>query len=409
VQFDVAIVGAGAAGLAAAREIARAGKTFVVLEARDRIGGRAFTDRSLGAHFDAGAHYIHFADRNPWTWIAKAAGEALVEQHWDRERILFYRDRVPEGPEAANARSRGWREAWDWLRSEPQDRSFAEAVEGAPAEVVEVVTYLMRFVLGEDPHRVSLNDFNALWDGPDLAVPGGYGALVERHHPEIPVSLRTPVAAIRWGGAQTELDTPAGTVTAAAVILTVPVGVLQAEAIAFAPVLPLEILRAVDGLGMGALTKIALRADRRIVGDLAETKHLSAGPGDALTRFDFWFAGQDLVVATLGGDHARGLCEAGEAAAVDFAKAELASLLGWQVRPALREGKLAGWWTDPWSRGGYSIAKPGEAAAREALQTPVGGRLFFAGEASAGLAAMTVGGATMDGQRAARAVLDLFR
>jgi monoamine oxidase len=122
--------------------------------------------------------------------------------------------------------------------------------------------------------------------------------------------------------------------------------------------------------------------------------------------FEFWPFGRDLCMVMLGGDHARRLCEAGERAAVDFATERLAGMVGGHIREAIAGGRLAAWWTDPYARGSYSVARPGRVAARQALRRPIGGRLFFAGEATAGGGAMTVGGATLEGQRVARAVLD---
>ena len=99
-DFDVAIVGAGAAGLAAAKQFARVGRSFVVLEARSRIGGRAFTDGSLGSPFDAGAQYIHWAERNPWKPIADAMGATLDDEEWGKPPLVFDRGtacRKPNG------------------------------------------------------------------------------------------------------------------------------------------------------------------------------------------------------------------------------------------------------------------------------------------------------------------------
>ena len=115
--------------------------------------------------------------------------------------------------------------------------------------------------------------------------------------------------------------------------------------------------------------------------------------------------GRSLAVANLGGDLARDLCRAGEAAAVALATERLGAVLGEKAKGAVLAGRLAGWWTDPHACGSYAIVAPGHAAARDHLREPVGGRLFFAGEALAGGGAMTVGGATLDGERAARDVL----
>ncbi len=115
--------------------------------------------------------------------------------------------------------------------------------------------------------------------------------------------------------------------------------------------------------------------------------------------------GRALIVAHLGGDPARALCEAGEAAAVDHVTNRLVAALGGEMRRAIKAGRLAGWWVDPWSRGGFSVAKPGRFADRELLSRPVGGRIWFAGEANAGPAAVTAGGAALAGLAASREIV----
>jgi monoamine oxidase len=404
-EFDVAIVGAGAAGLAAAKELRRAGRSFVVLEARSRIGGRAYTDDTLGIPFDAGAQYIHWAERNPWKKIADELKVPLEEDAAGGIPVVFANGvRMPDD-ERARRRS-AFSRIWQALEAGVSaDRSFADAVKGASPEIVGAAGGITQFALGEDPERVSIADYDQLWAGDDYLVPGGYGALVTRWGADVPVRLSTPVSAIRWNGRGVVLETAAGSLTAGAAIVTVPIGVLKAGGIRFAPELPAPLQDALGGLGMGAYTKLALKIDRARVEPLEATDYIELVDGSAVS-FEFWPFGRDLCLVMLGGDHARKLCEAGEGAAIDFATARLAGMVGGHIRQAIAGGRLAAWWTDPYARGSYSVARPGRVAARQALRQPVGGKVFLAGEASAGGGAMTVGGATLEGQRVARAVLD---
>jgi monoamine oxidase len=402
---DVAIVGAGAAGLAAAKELRKAGRSFVVLEARARIGGRAYTDDTLGIPFDAGAQYIHWAERNPWKKIADELKVPLEEDASGGIPVVFANGiRMPDD-ERARRRS-AFSRIWQALEAGVSaDRSFADAVKGASPEIVGAAGGITQFALGEDPERVSIADYDQLWAGDDYLVPGGYGALVTRWGADVPVRLSTPVSAIRWGGRGVVLETAAGSLTAGAAIVTVPIGVLKAGGIRFTPELPAPLQDALDGLGMGAYTKLALKIDRARVEPLETTDYIELVDGNAVS-FEFWPFGRDLCLVMLGGDGARRLCEGGEGAAIDFATARLAGMVGGHVRQAIGGGRLAAWWTDPYARGSYSVARPGRVAARQALRQPVGGKVFLAGEASAGGGAMTVGGATLEGQRVARAVLD---
>jgi monoamine oxidase len=403
-DVDVAVIGAGAAGIAAAQELIRSGRSVVVLEARDRIGGRAYTDISLGIPFDAGAQYIHWAERNPWKKIAEGLKVPLEEESWGEAPLVFRNGQRLSDTERSRRRG-GFGRVWSAIETVSVDRSFADAVRHAPPEVLDAAAGLTLFSLGEDPHRVSIADYQELWSGDDYLVRSGYGTLVVRSGEGLPVRLDTPVSVVRWDGPAVEVETPRGTLRAGAAIVTVPVGVLKAEGIRFAPELPGATRDALDGLGMGAYTKIALRIDRRRIEPLEATGYIELGDKGAVTSYDFWPFERDLMVALLGGDHARGLCEAGEREAVAFATDRLAAMVGERARRAVTGGRLAGWWSDPFARGSYSIAKPGRAAAREALRHPVGGRIHIAGEATAGGGAMTVGGATLEGIRAAQAVV----
>ncbi|MBF9231950.1 flavin monoamine oxidase family protein [Microvirga alba] len=408
-DVDVLIVGAGAAGLAAAKTLREAGRSVTVLEARPRIGGRAYTDRSLGASFDAGAHYVHWSDRNPWRKIAAELGVRLSEEARGGG-FRVYRDGAP----LSDAERRRRRNAYGRIEklveaTGSMDHSFADAVRGKPSEMADAAGGITLFALGEDPERVSLHDYDQLWSGDDYIPAGGYGALVERYGADVPVQLDTPVTLLRWGHGRVEAETSRGLVTARAAIVTVPVGVLQAGGLRFAPDLPHETQQVLDGLHMGALTKIALRVDRERFGAVEATDLMDMQPGGGVTSFEFWPDGQDLVLAHLGGDHARDLCRAGERAATDFALERLVSMVGGRIRETVAGGRLAGWWSDPYAMGSYSIVKPGHISAREGLRAPIGDRIWLAGEASAGGGAMTVGGATLEGERAARELADRLR
>ena len=402
---DVVVVGAGAAGLAAAKRLIERGAKIVVLEARDRLGGRVHTDTRLGPAFDAGAQFIHWAERNPWTGIASELG-VETKDAWQGGGFAIYRDGRPLSVEERRDRRR----ASDRLDAAMEaangpDRSISELVRGQGQAEAEIAANLTLLSLGEEPDRVSATDYGELWDGNDLVVPSGYGALVSRWGSDVPVRLGTPVTAIDWSGPGVVVETSAGAVRARAALVTVPLGVLKAETIAFRPGLTAPIKDALGGLHMGAYTKIALGLDPARLGaaDLVYTN-------DALRRggtmsFDPRPFGRDLVLAYFGGDFARRLCEAGEAAAVDEARSRFGAVYGSQIARAVTGGVLAGWWTDPFARGGYSIAEPGQAGSRIALRQPVADRLWFAGEASAGGGAMTAGGAFLEGRRAADDVL----
>lgn len=402
-DLDVVVVGAGAAGITACRTLIAAGRSVVVLEARDRVGGRAHTETRLGAPFDAGAQYIHWAERNPWTKIAADLGVATETEGGSAPRLYRGGRPVADADRMRRRLAFGRIDALISAGANP-DRSISDAVLGLP-DLPESAAGLTLLTLGEEPGRVSAADYDGLWSGDDLVMREGYGTLVSRYGAGLPVRLGTPVRRIDWSGTGVVVESAAGPLRAQAAIVTVPVGVLQAGAIAFAPALPGPMQDAIDGLVMGAYTKVALAIDRTKLGAASFDDTIDIDPAGGTTSFEFFPFGRDLVVAYCGGDYARALCAAGEPAAIAHIVARLKALFGPGLAAAVTGGVLAGWWTDPFARGGYSIARPGHVPAREALRQPVGERVWFAGEASAGGGAMTVGGASLEGERAAHDVL----
>lgn len=399
-DVDVVVVGAGSAGLSAARHLLSLGRSVTVLEARDRVGGRAHTDRRLGPGFDAGAHYIHWAESNPWVGLAAELG--IETRDSDREPYSGFTILDEGRPLSAAERSRRRRayahleEVLDGGIGEP-DRSIAEVAREDDAGSPGISAGLTLLTLGEEPDRVSAADYGQLWSGQDLVVPSGYGSLVERLGAGLPIRLNQPVRSIDWSGPGIRVEARGGSIRARSAVLTVSVGILRHGGLDIRPALPGAVEGALEGLAMGAYTKIALRLGSPSV---ALPYALDLGR-EGLMAFDPQGGGSSLVVASLGGDFARRLCEAGEADAVAYARDRLGLVYGAETAGAVTGGTLAGWWADPFARGSYSIARPGRAAARLALRQPIGDRLWLAGEASAGGGAMTVGGAWLDGRRAA--------
>jgi monoamine oxidase len=402
---DVLIVGAGAAGLAAARECQRLGKSFVLLEARDRIGGRVFTDTSLGQPFDAGARYIHWAERNPWAGVARGLAVAIAPEAPGGFRVYAQGKTVPEADRSQ--RRQAFAALSRLLDDDPAkvpDISLAEEAARGAADA-EAAGRLARMALGEEPERVSARDYARLWSGEDLVVPGGYGALVQAYGAGLPVRLSTAVNAIRWGGQGIAAETGDSTIRAKAAIVTLPPSVLASGAIRFIPDLPAGTRDALAGLGAGALTKIGLKFDGARFDVPADSDVFEMeGPGETFD-FECWTFGRDIVVANFGGDHARRVTADGDAAAIPATLDAFVRVVGSSARKSFTGGSVHAWHRDPYSLGCYSHCLPGHADARANLAEPVAERIFFAGEATGGEdfgGAMTAGGAFLAGRTAAR-------
>lgn len=406
---DVVVIGAGAAGIAAARQLQAAGRSVIVLEARGRLGGRTFTDASLGPSYDAGAMFIHWAERNPWTEIARELGVQTPNESWGSGFQLFQSGKpMPAGDRARRRGAFGEIDRrLDNADLDDRDLSVAEVLSDLGPDLAPVAASGMLLSIGEESARISARDYQRLWAGEDYVVPSGYGNLVTRYAEGLDIRLNQPVTAIDWSGPRVAVTTAAGTLEARACIVTVPVGVLKAGAIRFTPQLPARTRDALAGIGMGALTKIALKVEGERFGIAPGTTYFEAGAAERLISFDLFPGDQGIVIGYCGGDFARALSAAGANAAREQIVDLLAAMIGAEFRKAAGPVSFPAWWTDPFSHGSYSVCLPGHAGARDILAEPIGGKLWLAGEATAGGGAMTAGGATLAGRSAAAAAARL--
>ena len=415
----VAIVGAGVAGLAAARHLRRRGVPVTLLEASSRIGGRAFTQNpvALGrAVFDHGASWLHAAEHNPLVALADPVEDALINADDARTELLFV-----EGRRADPSEQAAYEAAWDRLdavvasamAAGQPDMSLADAM--APMRhdpwAATVAGWEGAIIAAADADALGAQDWrqNRL-DGRNLTVRGGLGTFVMRRL-ATEAELATPVTAIAWNGAAgVRIETARGTVRAAACIVTVSTGVLASGAIRFTPALPHAVQAAIAGLPMGLLSKIALRMggpDRLgLTPDTGLVQRMHEG--GPTCAFIAWPRGADHIVGFVGGRTAWALA-ADPAAAEAFARTELSAVLGGAARFA--DGAVVtGWGTDPFTLGAYAYAPPGQAGMRGHLAAAFPAeRLLFAGEACRidGLAG-TVGGAYLSGTEAATRLMQLL-
>ncbi|HEV7268463.1 MAG TPA: NAD(P)/FAD-dependent oxidoreductase [Falsiroseomonas sp.] len=409
-ECDLLVIGAGAAGIAAARTALAAGRSVRVLEARGRVGGRAVTDATtLGVPFDLGASWLHAAERNPLVPLARGLGIALADSDALRQEITFVADRraTPEelaeyaAAEAAFEPAIRARAA----ASGPDIAAGEAAPRGGPWDAT--VTAWQGQVISAWPlAAISLRDFAAnLLGGGNLLPACGLGALLARLAEGLPVTLGARVARLRWGGGQVVAEGAFGTLRAAAAICTIPASLLAGAAIRFDPPLPQPVMQAAHDLPLGAAMKVALRAlgeDRLGLPAHASTDRQVAS-GEELIPITFWPQGRDHAQAWIGGPLAAEMEREGPEAAEALVRAEIAARLGSEAPRAFRPGALvSGWLADPFARGVYSHARIGAAGARAVLAEPLaGGRLCFAGEACHPDLAGTVGGAWASGTAAA--------
>ncbi len=413
-ECDLLVIGAGAAGIAAARAGLAAGRRVQVLEARPRPGGRVVTDHRLGLPFDLGAVWLHAAERNPLVPLARGLGVALVDADRARREVTFVGDRRADAAEAAE---------YDAAFARLEALAAEAAVAGGPDRPVaaiaprggtwdaSVAAWHGSVIAGWELEGISLHDFAATsLEGRNLLPAGGFGTLLARLADGLPIGFGAKVDRLAWGGGWAVAEGAFGTLRARAVVCTLPTTLLAAgDALRFDPPLPDAVVAAAAGLPMGAVLKVGFRAageDRLDLPDFCSVDR-RIEPGEPMVTMTAWQHGLPLLTCWLGGAAAAALEAAGDAAAEAYMQDELARRFGGRARAALAPGAVVSdWLRDPLARGVYSHARVGQAGARAVLARPLAeGRLCLAGEACHASLAGTVAGAWLSGEAAAAAAL----
>jgi len=411
-DVDVVVVGAGSSGLNAAHRLRQLGKTVTVIEARGRIGGRAYTEsETFGFPFDRGCAWLHKADDNPYTPLAKQWGYTLQEHDTTLEG-LYFRDREATAEiRKLSARIEEGLDAHIAKLGKKKDVAAATVIKKKTEVDEAMATFHGPMSSAVDLDELSAKDYLTIGTDvpPNFLIKEGYGSLVARFGKDIPVSLKTAARRIRYGGQGVQVDTDNGTLTAKACIITSPTGVLAAEKIRFDPPLPAWKEDAIVGLPMGLLAKIPLQFSKPEFRYKAFNDVLRENIGKRDVYFLCWPFQLNLLIGFVGGDFAWELSAAGEQEAVDFARNAARSIFGSDVDKYFVKGSFTKWASDPWALGAYAAALPGSAGAREGLRRPLADRLFFAGEACAPRWTQTCGGAALSGIETAEMVAKLVK
>jgi len=403
--YDLAIVGAGAAGLAAAVTARELGLNFVVVEASHRIGGRGYTEEiAPGVQFDLGCHWLHSASVNPFVPIADRFGFNYRKGTYPRGLFL-------EGRWGTEAE----RDALDAFLDRSHDAVIAAAKEGKPlsqADVTDresvwtpVFDHFTTLGTSVDPDQVGVEDTANYNDtGENWPLKDGYGALIARFGADVEVMLNCAVRTIKWGGHEIVLETVKGSIAARRVLVTVSTGILGAGDIKFDPALPAWKETAIAALPLGVHNRVGILFDRDIFGPDCARGAVVMLPDAEVQAIAFNPFGQNYAVGYTGGRHAAWLERAGQQASIDFTLERLVAVFGSGIRARIKKTIVTAWHGDPWTKGSYSAALPGQGHQRIELARPVDDRVFFAGEATSKEFMSTAHGAYISGIDAVRAV-----
>ena len=406
-EADIVVIGAGAAGIAAARRVMAANRKVIVVEATGQIGGRCLTDTTtFDVPFDRGARWMHNPDTNPMIKLARAAGlEITTAPQGQKIRIGRRNARAGETEEFLAALVRANRAIDDASRK--GDVSCASALPidlGDWAGTVE-------FMLGANAAGKDLKDISAIdraraqeRSNAPIACRQGLGTLIAKLGEQVPLSLSTPASRISWSNRDVTVETPSGKIAARAAVITVSSNVLTAGNIKFTPDIPKRQLDAASKLSLGSYDHIALQLPGNPLG-LARDDIIIERSDSTRTALLFANMGaSSLCAIDVAGSFGRDLSGQGEKAMVAFAIEWLTKLFGNEFAAAVKKSSATRWNAAPFALGAMSAAVPGAQGSRKILTEPIG-CMFLAGEATHETLWGTVDGAWESGERAAEAAL----
>lgn len=412
---DVVVVGAGVAGLAAARRLTEAGWRVVVLEATSAVGGRVRTSRDLGVPFDEGASWIHGTRGNPITEIASAAGARTVELDDESVAAIDVGGRRWTAQELADAEA-DFDELLGQLATEEgeDDLSFEAALaEWDPGWSDDrlrafFVSAYLTFDTGDlDQLSSTLYDEGEVFGGPEVVFTDGYDAVPAFLADGLDIRLGTPVEAVVWSDELVSVRTAVEDFTASAAVVTVPLGVLKAGSIRFSPPLPAEKAAAVAAVGFGCVDKFLFVWDETFWDDTDFLVH-TAERRDLFNYFvnlDRLHSGSHALLTFAYAAEARASEDRPDDEIVALVMAHLREMYGPDVPPPTAVRRTA-WGRDPFTGGSYSFtAVTTRMRDFDRLAEPVG-PLHFAGEHTHRDHFSTVHGAYLSGLRAAEELLD---
>jgi monoamine oxidase len=405
-EADIVVIGAGAAGIAAARRIMAANRRVIVVEATGQIGGRCLTDTAtFDMPFDRGARWMHNPDTNPMIRLARSTGlDVYSASPGQKIRIGRRYARAGETEEFLAALVRANRAIDDASRGRA-DVACASVLKdlGDWAGTTEFI--LGANATGKDLKDVSVIDkARAQERSAAIGCRQGLGALLAKLGEQVPLALSTPAGRVNWSNRDVTVETPAGRIVARAAVVTVSSNVLAAGNIKFTPDIPRRQLDAAQKLSLGSYDHIALLLPGNPMGLSREDFVIEQSSSKQTALLFANMGSSSLCSIDVAGSFGRDLAAQGEKAMVAFALEWLTKLFGSEAAAAVKKSSATRWDAAPFALGAMSVAAPGGQPSRKILSEPFG-CMFIAGEATHETLWGTVDGAWESGERAAEAAL----
>lgn len=425
---QIIVIGAGIAGISAAKKLKDQGFRVIILEGRDRIGGRMWTDNSLGVPLDLGAAWIHTIEGNPITSLVKEFGIQTtisdIESQWNYKGINQLLSKSEErliGQALESFMERAIKLKNDTSSQQITLADIAEQIIESE-ELTGITLKGFRATLfstiesdmADDLANLGIKGFgeDSEFTGADVVFPQGYTQLVQALSSGLDIRTKHIVEQISYNDNGVKVSTNLGVFNGSRVIVTVPLGVLKRGSIKFSPELPDAKLEAIEKLGMGALNKLVLQFSQQFWPSEPHTMaYINGNITDRYVEFYNWqkYVQQPILVAIVSGSFSRSLSQIPESESTQNIMSDLRSMFGGNI-PLPTATLLTQWHNDPFAYGSYStFSINGNIQDCDLLAEPVGERLFFAGEATNGKYLGTVHGALLSGEREANRIASLAR
>ena len=412
-DIDVIIVGAGVAGIGAALECVAQGISCQIMEAADRVGGRAYTATAgLDRPWDIGCHWMHSASENQLVAYADRLGATYSKSSGWESSMLWANGKIAE-PADVTAAEEATEVAFEAVYNAglaSRDVAIADVLPKA-SSWARVARHTLQLEVEDDPELASTAAYSDYSDTEeDWPVLSGYGALIERMAEGLDIHLERPVTQLAETDESVRLSTPSGEISAKAVVVTVSTNVLTSGAIHFASERAADFAAKAAHLPCGAFEKVAFCLSR-LPQTLGEATHIAVAPPDDGPVLDFKVKDgtPPMIIATIAGGPARALMQMSEAARIAVVQSRLRLALGSEVDALITGAASTNWLLDPLILGSYSHAEPGFGQMRRDMIAEDTGRIGFAGEAFSLHHQATAHGAFVSGRDIAKRLMKRFR
>ena len=400
-NYQLLVIGAGAAGIGAAHAAKNAGIDYLAVEASHRVGGRGLTEElAPGIPWDLGCHWLHSGSINKLAPIARELG---IHYDTDLPGRGFYMNGV-QLPESEVADYKQFcSNIWNKI-TETKDIALGDLID-YDSKWAPYYCYWQSLMTSEDVDNFSSLDLIHYNDtGEDWPVREGYGTLLELHAQGLAIELNTSVNKINWSTDGVIVETNRGTISANKVIITVSTGVLNGRNIDFHPALPIAKQEAIDALPLGSYNNFAMLYDEDWPFDSDTPDRIDYSNGDDINfAFKLRCSGWPYIYCAVAGRQARWLEKQPIEESENLMMAALTDTFGTNFKKKIIKFRASAWGDDPLIKGAYSASKPGCADQRKVLAMPIADRLYFAGEATSADAFCTAHGAYQSGSDAVTA------